>query len=70
MKTIRTRMFTHTGARRGDVFAESTFAKQIAEIELGLTPNNVVRVGNLDRVRTIAGVRDAVRAYWLLLEKF
>ena len=25
MKVITTRMFTHTGPRRGDVFAESTF---------------------------------------------
>ena len=31
---VRTRMFTHTGPRRGDVFAESSFARQIAEIEL------------------------------------
>ncbi|SCA57841.1 GDP-6-deoxy-D-mannose reductase [Candidatus Terasakiella magnetica] len=67
IKTIRTRMFTHTGPRRGDVFAESTFAKQVAEIEAGLKPNPV-KVGNLDSVRTIADVRDAVRAYWLLLE--
>lgn len=69
IKVIRTRMFTHTGPRRGDVFAESSFAKQIAEIEAGLTKDNCVRVGNLDSVRTIADVRDAVRAYWLLLEK-
>ncbi len=68
MKTIRTRMFTHTGPRRGDVFAESAFAKQIAQIEAGVR-HNPVRVGNLDSVRTIADVRDAVRAYWLLLEK-
>ena len=68
IKTVRTRMFTHTGPRRGDVFAESTFAKQIAEIEAGLRPNPV-KVGNLDSVRTIADVRDAARAYWLLLEK-
>jgi GDPmannose 4,6-dehydratase/GDP-4-dehydro-6-deoxy-D-mannose reductase len=68
LKTIRTRMFTHTGPRRGDVFAESAFAKQIAEIEAGLRPNPV-KVGNLNSVRTIADVRDAVRAYWLLLEK-
>lgn len=67
IKTIRTRMFTHTGPRRGDVFAESTFAKQVAEIEAGLK-TNPVKVGNLDSVRTIADVRDAVRAYWLLLE--
>lgn len=68
IKTIRTRMFTHTGPRRGDVFAESAFAKQIAEIEAGIKPNPVL-VGNLDSVRTLADVRDAVRAYWLLLEK-
>ncbi len=35
LKTMTTRMFTHTGPRRGDVFAESTFAKQIALIETG-----------------------------------
>lgn len=68
LKTIRTRMFTHTGPRRGDVFAESAFAKQIAEIEAGLRPNPML-VGNLESVRTFADVRDAVRAYWLLLEK-
>ena len=32
-------MFTHTGPRRGDVFAESSFAKQIAMAENGLTEN-------------------------------
>jgi len=67
MKIIRTRMFTHSGPRRGDFFAESSFAKQIAEIELGVIPNPV-KVGNLDSVRTYADVRDAVRAYWALLE--
>jgi GDP-mannose 4,6-dehydratase len=67
MRTIRTRMFTHTGPRRGDVFAESAFARQIAEVELGL--RQTVMVGNLASVRTLADVRDAVRAYWLLLEK-
>ena len=36
LTTLTTRMFTHTGPRRGDVFAESTFAKQIAMIEAGL----------------------------------
>ena len=30
LKILTTRMFTHTGPRRGDVFAESSFAKQIA----------------------------------------
>lgn len=66
MKTITTRMFTHTGPRRGDVFAESTFAKQIAMIERGLSPP-VIKVGNLASMRTWADVRDAVRAYYLLV---
>ncbi len=61
-----TRMFSHTGPRRGDVFAESSFAKQIAMIEYGHTPP-VVKVGNLDSLRTFADVRDAVRAYYMLL---
>ncbi len=68
VKTIRTRMFTHTGPRRGDVFVESAFAKQIAEIESGRR-RNPMRVGNLDSVRTFADVRDAVRAYGLLLAR-
>jgi GDP-mannose 4,6-dehydratase len=65
-KVITTRMFTHTGPRRGDVFAESTFAKQIAMIEAGQIPP-VLKVGNLDSLRTWADVRDAVRAYYLLV---
>jgi len=61
-----TRMFTHTGPRRGDVFAESSFAKQIAMIEeRQIDP--VIKHGNLESLRTIADVRDAVRAYYMLL---
>ena len=66
LNTQITRMFTHTGPRRGDVFMESTFAKQIALIENGFQ-EPLVKVGNLDSMRTIADVRDAVKAYWLLL---
>ena len=68
MTVVTTRMFTHTGPRRGDVFHESTFAKQIAMIEQGLIPP-VVKVGNLDSLRTYADVRDAVRAYYMLVTK-
>lgn len=63
---ITTRMFTHTGPRRGDVFHESTFAKQIAMIEAGMIEPNVM-VGNLKSLRTYADVRDAVRAYYMLV---
>ena len=66
MKVISTRMFTHTGPRRGDVFSESTFAKQIAMIEAGLQEPTIY-VGNLDSLRTYADVRDAVKAYYLLV---
>lgn len=66
MTVMTTRMFTHTGPRRGDVFAESTFAKQIALIEAGRLPP-VVKTGNLDSLRTWADVRDAVRAYYMLV---
>ena len=65
-KVMTTRMFTHTGPRRGDVFAESTFAKQIAMIEAGLVPP-VLKTGNLDSLRTWSDVRDAVRAYYMLV---
>lgn len=68
VKTITTRMFTHTGPRRGEVFAASAFARQIARIEKGLQ-EPVLHVGNLSSIRTFADVRDAVRAYWLLVNK-
>ena len=66
MCVMTTRMFTHTGPRRGDVFAESSFAKQIALIEAGKI-DSVVNVGNLDSLRTWADVRDAVAAYYQLV---
>jgi GDPmannose 4,6-dehydratase len=66
MTVMTTRMFTHTGPRRGDVFHESSFAKQIAMIEAGLIAPQV-KVGNLDSLRTYADVRDAVRAYYMLV---
>ena len=65
---MTTRMFTHTGPRRGDVFHESTFAKQIAMIEAGFQ-EPVIKVGNLKSLRTYADVRDAVRAYYMLVTK-
>ena len=68
MTVMTTRMFTHTGPRRGDVFHESTFAKQIAMIEAGLIEPKV-KVGNLKSLRTYADVRDAVRAYYMLVTK-
>lgn len=68
IKTIRTRMFTHTGPRRTMTSAESSFAKQIARIEKGLQ-KPVIKVGNLESIRTFADVRDAVKAYYIMMRK-
>lgn len=65
---VRTRGFNHTGPRRGEVFATSNLARQIAEIETGAR-EPVVWVGNLDAIRDFTDVRDMVRAYWLALER-
>lgn len=61
MRIIRTRMFTYLNPRRTDLFATS-FARQVARIEAGLQKELVH--GNLDSIRTIIDVRDAMRAYW------
>lgn len=61
MPVIRTRMFAYLNPRRVDLFATS-FARQVARIERGLQKELVH--GNLDSVRTIIDVRDAMRAYW------
>ena len=61
MRIIRTRMFTYLNPRRTDLFATS-FARQVVRIEAGLQKELVH--GNLDSVRTIIDVRDAMRAYW------
>lgn len=68
LKIVTTRMFTHTGPRRKDFFAESSFAKQIALIENNMIPP-VIKVGNLKSLRTFCDVRDAVHAYYLLVKK-
>ena len=67
IRTFVTRMGTHSGPRRSDVFFESTVAKQIALIEAGYQ-EPVIKVGNLSSTRTFQDARDAVRAYFLLLE--
>src|SRR5690349_9013559 len=65
---VRARAFHHTGPRRGDAFSTSTFAKQVAEIEIGRR-EPVVMAGDLKPVRDFSDVRDIVRGYWDLLER-
>lgn len=67
MPIVRARSFNHLGPGQADDFAASAFARQIAEIELGLR-EPIVRVGNLSAERDFTDVRDVVRAYWLLVQ--
>lgn len=68
IEAVRTRAFNHSGPRRGEVFVDSNFAKQIAMIEKGLQ-EPIIKVGNLEAKRDFTDVRDIVRGYWLSLEK-
>lgn len=67
LPTVRVRSFNHIGPGQADDFVASAFARQIAEIEVGLRPPTVT-VGNLDAQRDFTDVRDIVRAYWLVLQ--
>ncbi len=66
MKILRIRFFNIIGPRK--IFdACSDFGKGIAEIEKGLKEK--LCVGNLNGIRDLTDVRDAVEALWLLTEK-
>ena len=62
IRCIITRMFAYINPRRRDLFA-TAFAYQIAEIEAG--KRDVLRHGNLDSIRTLIDVRDAMESYWV-----
>ncbi|MBI4454591.1 MAG: GDP-mannose 4,6-dehydratase [Acidobacteria bacterium] len=65
---VRVRPFNHIGPGQTDAFVVSSFARQIAEMELGLAPA-VIRVGNLNVFRDFSDVRDVTRAYVAAVEK-
>ena len=66
LKIIRTRMFSYFNPRRRNLFATS-FAMQVAEIETG--KRKELLHGNLDSVRTMIDVRDAMASYWVATQK-
>lgn len=66
LKIIRTRMFAYLNPRRSDLFA-TAFARQIARIEAGL--QKTLYHGNLDSVRTLIDVRDAMASYWIATQQ-
>ncbi len=62
MKVVITRMFAYINPRRGDIFS-SAFARKIVEIERG--ERKILTHGNLESVRTLIDVRDAMESYWV-----
>tara|TARA_Y100000034_G_scaffold136574_1_gene213916 strand:- start:430 stop:1386 length:957 start_codon:yes stop_codon:yes gene_type:complete len=66
IKVIITRMFAYINPRRGDIFS-SAFARKIVEIERG--ERDVLTHGNLNSIRTLIDVRDAMRSYWVACQK-
>lgn len=63
---VRVRPFNHTGPGQAPDFVASSFARQLAEIELGRRPPELA-VGNLDSVRDFLDVEDVIDAYLSLL---
>jgi GDP-4-dehydro-6-deoxy-D-mannose reductase len=59
---VITRAFNITGWGRGDAFADSSFAKQIVEIEKGIR-EPIVKHGNLETERVFVDVNDAMNGY-------
>lgn len=66
IKIIITRMFAYINPRRADIFS-SAFAKKIVEIERG--ERDVLTHGNLNSIRTLIDVRDAMESYWIASQK-
>ena len=65
-KVVLTRMFAYINPRRGDIFS-SAFARKIVEIERG--EREILTHGNLNSIRTLIDVRDAMESYWVACQK-
>ncbi len=65
LHVVITRAFNHTGPGRGEMYAESSWAKQMAEIEQG--KRKYLWHGNLESTRNYSDVRDIVRAYTMAI---
>lgn len=66
LPVVRVRPFNHTGPGHDARFVIPSFARQLAEIEVGAR-EAVLHVGNLGVERDFTDVRDMVRAYRLAL---
>jgi GDP-4-dehydro-6-deoxy-D-mannose reductase len=68
LRSVRLRLFNHTGPGQTEAFVVPSFAAQIARIEAGMQPP-VIRVGNLDAARDFLDVHDVTSAYALAVLK-
>lgn len=66
LKVIITRMFAYINPRRADLFA-TAFARQVVQIEK--LEKSILQHGNLNSIRTLIDVRDAMRAYWIACDE-
>ena len=66
LKIIITRMFSYTNARKNYLF-QTSFAKQIVDIEKG--KKKILKHGNLNSVRNMIDIYDAMEAYWLTAKR-
>jgi GDP-4-dehydro-6-deoxy-D-mannose reductase len=62
------RPFNHFGPRQDPHFVASSFARRIADIEVGRWAPEI-SVGNLEARRDLTDVRDTVRAYQMIIER-
>ncbi|MGL6094840.1 MAG: GDP-mannose 4,6-dehydratase, partial [Fimbriiglobus sp.] len=67
LAVVRARVFNQIGPRQPADYAVANFARQIAAIEAGRQPP-VIETGDLSAERDVTDVRDAVRAFRMLLE--
>lgn len=67
LRTIRLRLFNHTGPRQTTEYVLPAFARQVAQIERGAQPP-LLAVGNLAAQRDFTDVRDVARAYHMAAE--
>jgi GDP-4-dehydro-6-deoxy-D-mannose reductase len=68
-KIILTRSFNHLGPGQKEIFAVSSFAKQLVLAKRKGLGQAAITAGDISIVRDFLDVRDVVRAYHLLLRK-
>jgi GDP-4-dehydro-6-deoxy-D-mannose reductase len=67
VESIAVRIFNTTGpGKEKDVCAD--FTRRLVEIEKGINPDRVLKVGNLETRRAITDVRDVIRAFEMALD--